>query len=400
MRLRRVGGLLACCLAGCLYVGGINYPPEGEVQLDRANPVLGETVVLSAEVSDPDGDEVHYEWEVDVTPDGGAPYTLGLTDQASDGGAGPAPTILQPLSESLSAVQLTIADRGSYEVRLKAVDEQGAHRVLTTSFVVANQPPTIGLLLDVEPSYKLADHFPDTGFEDGVERNPIHAHYQLRLKEGATDDHEGDLACGKAASIEWVLLEPDKALLAYWEQVPCKEGELLDRLRFRLDGAKATQKTELKIKAVVDDGHGGTAEQTLALELAPNRPACIQGLDGTSPPVLPEGSSLKTLVVAQDGAHFEVTWPDDDVDEGFRYTWWVREPGASAFGRLQQGTKGGTYDMPPWFRVPGEEVELRVVIQDQLSTALPSCSGESLLCRDGLLPKDCYQWVTWKVKFY
>lgn len=399
MRLRLLVGL-ACCLAGCLYVGGINYPPEGEVQLDRTNPKLGETVVLSAQVSDPDGDQLRYEWEVEVTPDLGTPYTLGLADQGSDGGTGPAPTTLQPLSESLSAVQLTITDRGSYEVRLKAIDEQGAFRVLTTSFSVANQPPTIGLLLDVEPGYKLTDRFPDTGFADGVERNPVHAHYQLRLKESATADHEDDLECGKAASIDWVLLEPDQGLLAYWEQIPCKEGELLDRLRFRLDATKATQTTHLKIKAVVDDGHGGTAEQNVALELAPNRPACIQGLDGTSPAVLPEGSPLKTLVEAKLVANFEVTWPDDDVDEGFQYSWWVREPGATSFERLQQGTKGGTYEMPPWFRMPGEEVELRVVIQDRLSSALPSCSAETLLCQDGPLPKDCYRWVTWKVKFY
>jgi len=385
---------------GCLYIGGINHAPEGEVQVESTSVMQGDWVLINANVSDPDGDELMYEWRVIVTPMFGTPHVETLDQQASSGVA------IQPAGEGLSRIRLQAVERGSYEVELKVLDERHAFRELTATFDVGNQPPSISLLLDLEPPYKVTDRFPDTGFADDKVRNPAHAHYLLRLKEGASTDHEQDLSCdNERAAIKYELLQPAQALFDYLEPTKCTTGELLGRLRFRLDPTQVKAPSTVKIRVSVDDGYGGSDQQTVTLDVVPNRPACIVGGingDGTSPPVpATSGAGLKVPVVASEGLRFEVIWPDDDVNEGNRYRWLVRDQGATGFEAVEQDVSGGRFQMPPWFRMPGQEIDLRVVISDQVGQGLPGCSDDTVLCQDAAadLPSDCYQWVTWRVTF-
>jgi hypothetical protein len=396
--------VLALALGGCVYIGGINYAPEGEVVVETVGAKRGDWVEVAAKVTDRDGDSLRFEWEVEVTPATGAPYTLSLSDQGSDGGiglqmdSGVAPGgLLVPASQTLEKVQVMAAHRGSYAVKLRALDEQGASRELETSFEVGNQPPVITPALDVETRFKMTDRYPDN-IGDGLIRNPAHAHYMVWLKEDGTSDHEQDLECGGASKVEYTLVKPDMALSDYFDVVPCAKGELLDKLRFRLDPTKVKTAQTVEIQVKVDDGHGGTAKESVKLDVVPNRPACIKAPNGTYPPIPP--STLKVPVMAKQGRRFEVTWTDDDVNEGQTYTWLVRDP-AGSFELVQQGASGAVLEMPAWFRMPGQEVELRVVVADRvLGTTLPACSDETAQCRAVKeLPKDCYQWVTWRVQF-
>jgi len=396
--------VLALAFGGCLYVGGVNYAPEGEVLIDTAGAKTGDWVELRAKVTDRDGDTLRFEWEVEVTPVTGVPYTLSLSDQGGDAGVGlqvdgvaPNAALLRPVSETLQKVAVMATHRGNYAVKLRALDEQGASRLLETSFEVGNQPPVINPALDVETRFKMTDRYPDN-IGDGLVRNPAHAHYTVWLKEDGTSDHENDLSCGGSSKVEYTLVSPDEALTDYFDVVRCATGELLDRLRFRLDPAKVTAAQTVKIRVKVEDGHGGTAEETVTLDVVPNRPACIVAPNGTYPPIPP--ATLMVPVMASEGRRFEVTWTDDDVNEGQTYTWLVRDPGG-AFEPVQQGASGAVLEMPAWFRMPGQEVELRVVVADRvLGSKLPACSEDTALCQAVKeLPKDCYQWVTWKVQY-
>lgn len=395
-------------LSGCLYIGGINHPPEGEVVVVSSTPAKqGDWVELSAAVSDPDGDGVHYAWTVDVTDKktNSLIETFGLDDDAVDGGSSGEHRI-QPVGEGLARVKVSGFTRGNYTVRLTATDDRGAFRELTGGFAVENQPPVIKLVLDIEDVYKTTDHFPDTGFKDGKIRNPAHGHYVLYLNDLESTDHEGDLACGGGGTITYTLVKPSTDLLDYWDTVACKQGGKLDRLRFRFDPAKVTQAETVEIDVTVDDGHGGVVSETTSLDVVPNRPACIprgEYDDGTAPPVPPTTGGLKVPVIAAQGLSLEVRFVSDDVDEGHIFSWYVRDAQTSSFELLQRGSSPAL-KLDPWFRMPGQEVQLRAVVADpQLGSALPSCAPDTPLCptSSAVLPDedDCYQWVSWNLTF-
>lgn len=402
----RLGFVGAIVLGGCLYLGGINHAPEGEIQVDNPDPKTGEEVTLFADISDQDGDEVRYEWRVEVLTVDQQKIVMTL-DRSEETAVGPttAPEgYLVAKAEDLSIIGIPVLYRGHYQVTLRAVDGLGADRIIQTSFEAKNQPPEkLEIVLDVDPEFKFFDHWPDTGFTGGEERLPVHTHFMAWLQKDPAEknDHEGDLECGKRATVSWTLESPDRSLLEYWDdEVPCKENELAGKLRFRLDADSVDASVQVSIKADVDDGYGGKATATKTIDLVANRPACIvMGPDGTgtTPPV--RGGELRVPVLASEGYLFEVSWPDDDVNEGYTYTWLVRDPGRQ-FEPVQQGIEEAAFQMAPWFRMPGQEVELRVVIQDGYGE-FPACDPEAVLCQEpGVdLPVECYQWATWRVEF-
>jgi hypothetical protein len=59
--------------------------------------------------------------------------------------------------------------------------------------------------------------------------------------------------------------------------------------------------------------------------------------------------------------------------------------------------------VPELFRAPGEEIELRVIIQDNTPSASPSCDEDTSFCEPEAVPsawpQPCYRWVTWRVQF-
>lgn len=391
-------------MGGCLYIGGINHEPTGEIQIEQSSArlELGGSVTLKASSEDPDGDQLSYGWSVSLTDLDGKTFELTKLTGSSNVreiAAGAQPGVMWT-EKDLTLTNLP--KRGKYDVLLTIRDEHGALRTAQTSFEVKNQPPDmIQVKLEVDPDYRETDKVPDIGFSTGKDRHPGHAHYLAWLLEDDKSINylENDLQCGGKATVKWSFKGVDSAQLEYQQAEPCEGKEQLDRLRFRLKQGALTKPTTITIAAQVDDGYlGGKATVSRAIELVPNRPPCILGTDPAFLAQSSSGEANKVVVYAHRTATFEVTSFSEDVVEGLLYSWWIKESGGD-FELLSEGVAGRILTMPEWFRVPGEELELRVGIQEVDGPA-PACSPQTQLCRShGELPESCYQWVTWRVKF-
>jgi hypothetical protein len=414
--------LVLCGLSGCLYVGELNHAPDlldaGKKGVNITLPPEEETLkrcgkvtLTSSEVADPDGDELSYSWTVTVASDedhAETAYALlkpaGFDSKdvclrgTATGMTGAAAGVTAPSLGSSPALDLTVLPlRGSYAVDLRVMDVHGAARVFSGQFTVPNQPPSFTeILIGADPDFA-ADGV--RGLIGGSETFPAHAHYWAQLL--APDDWEHDIVCDRRASVTWELLQPARSALEYWDVPPCKQEQPQDAtLRFRLRRDAVTAPTTLQIRATLDDGHGGKASKEISQPIAPNRPPCI---DLTVPPFDAPSDPLPTVYVSYDqGRRFDAAHTINDVPEALTYTWLVREPGG-AFTAIP-GQSGPVFDMPGWFRTPGQALELRAVVEEG-NAGPPSCSEDDRLCPpEGtaaakVLPDKCYQWITWSVEF-
>jgi len=391
-------------LAGCLYLGGINHAPQASITIESSSDRLekGGSVTLKAwvckkcdlnEIEDGnDNDPLILEWR-------GQYKTLGgefrcLTDRI--GADAPKSSQGCPILHSgdrFSGLALTLnnlPERGTYTVELRVADELGADVRKNLDFPVKNSVPQgISIKVAAEKAYEMTDRVPDHN-----KSFPAHAHYLVRVDEDGPGflDLEEDLKCGNKATIKWTLSDlPPGALLEYAEKKSCQGAEVLDRYRFRFLADTITAEAKVTIRADIDDGYGGKNTATRKLTLAPNRPPCVKDTD----PML---DIPITSVLYDQGRQFDVNATDDDVvpDQGFTYTWLKGD--GKTFLPIP-AANGSSFKMPGLFGLPGDEILLRVIVQDSISP-LPVCSQGTMLCAaDKSLPAKCYQWITWRVRF-
>lgn len=392
-------------LAGCLYLGGINHAPQASITIESTSDrrEKGGSVTLKAWVCDKcdldeikdgnDTDPLILEWRGQYKAPGGEFRCL--TDRI--GGDAPknssqACPILHS-GDRISGLDLTLdklPERGTYTVELRVADELGADVRKNLDFPVENSAPQgISLKVSAEKAYEMTDQVPDHN-----KNYPAHAHYLVRVDENAPGflDLEEDLKCGNKATIQWTLSKlPTGAQLEYAEKKSCQGTEILDRYRFRLLVDTITAEATITIRADIDDGHGGKTSATRELNLAPNRPPCILE-------TYPKLENQVIPVLYNEGKTFDIQVVDDDVepDKGFHFTW-LRGDGKTFLPIPAQN--GSSFKVPDLFGLPGDEVLLRVVVQDSISP-FPACSAGTLLCAaHKSLPAKCYQWVTWRVRF-
>lgn len=384
--------------AGCLYVGGQNRKPQGSIAIEHSSARLEKygSVTLLAKASDPDEDTLSYQWRVQVTDTSGVTY--GLTDAS-----GPAPeggyrnykrgtSVVIGTSSELTLNRLPL--RGSYAVTLSIRDDGGAEHLAQRTFAVNNVAPAgITLKIGPDPRYDARTRGPDS-----AGAYPAHGHYLVWLDTAKLVDPERDLRCGTGASVRYTLEAPSSLKWAYAVKRSCQGGEALDAFAFSARADSLSKTTRVTVRAEVDDGHGGTGSGSLALDLAPNRAPCIQG---TSPAFAvatqaKPGIMVTVPVVAEQGLRFDVSEVWDDVEEPYIYRWMVKD--TKEF-RVIPGQISAGLQLQPWFRLPGQSVELRVAVRDPLSPS-PTCAESTPFCGGSAgHPAGCYQWVTWKVVF-
>ena len=391
--MQRLFGLISLlALGGCFYLGDRNHAPEGKIELQQSSArlVLKGSVTLIARATDPDEHDLSYQWKVKVKRliDGGTCY---LSDRIGpDNCKGVQPRIAWS-AEGAAGSQLALNNlpfRGQYTVELRVSDELGAERLVSQTFEVSNEAPKLKLLLDVDPDFSGMDRVPDINGS-----RPAHAHYMVRVSEKDLVDLEQDLLCGKKAKILWTVEYPTGPKMEYQNTKPCQGKQVLDRYRFRFAADSVSAPFTVTIKAEVDDGYQGKAEATLKVTLSPDRPPCILGVEDLT---WDELKKAEVPVRHDKGLEFQAPFVSDDVAESLTFVW------LASTGKDFQVISGRTvssYTIPPWFGAPGEVIRLRVVVLDA-GTTYPSCKDSEILCASHKpLPTNCYQWVTWKVKF-
>ncbi|MCC6748743.1 MAG: hypothetical protein IT371_13870 [Deltaproteobacteria bacterium] len=367
-------------LWGCLYLGGINHAPAVVLRLDAPSSLLflDGTAALVAEAHDAEGDALTYTWSVEVRSLKGE--RLQVVDAGGQLGA---ERSARPLPGG-DRFSLPLRTRGTYRVELRVRDPRGAEGVAVTEVVVASRPPEpqLQLLPQAEGTFPLGGPY------------PAHATYLVSAGATTDPDAEDDLTCGKGASIEWKLLEPDPSRLEFFRTRPCTEESGLEILQLR--ARPVTAALPVRVQATVTDPTGVRGVGSLAFVLAPNRPPCLR--------VPPEASPVEKILLLYDsvgeqgegavqvGAQF----PDDDVHE-FRYRW-LRASRAEGPYLETASQPGPFFTMDRSVGLPGDHVFLRLVVQDAQS-AWPSCDAATARCAsaDGL-PPSCYQWITWQVE--
>jgi len=384
-------------LGGCLYLGDRNHAPQGEIELQQSSArlVLKGSVTLIARASDPDDHDLSYEWTVKVKRlvDGGSCY---LSDPLGPNNCKDTQPKIAWFREGEAGRQLALNDlphRGQYTVLLRVTDEKGAEHKVSRTFQVSNEVPKVKLLLDVDPDFSGVDNVPDIKGS-----RPAHAHYMVRVSEKDLVDLEQDLTCGKKAKIVWTVQHPTGPKLEYKSTKTCQGKQVLDRYRFRFVSDTVSAPFSVTIKAEVDDGYKGKITATLPVTLSPNRPPCILGVNRLDWNDNKADEFKKAVVPVRhdQGLEFRASFVSEDVRESLTYRWLVSD--GKSFAAIP-GATGPSYAVPPWFRPFGASIQLRVVVLDA-GTTYPSCSDTEPLCASHKpLPADCYQWVTWKVKF-
>jgi hypothetical protein len=396
------GVLLGCVagLGGCLYVGGVNHPPEGTVELVNSTvlPVKGATQTLKAIATDPDDDSLQYVWRVQVlAQEDGRTYRLtkaAAPDNyklASDAG-----DEAKVATTEIATFQLPL--RGTYTATVTISDSLGAQSQASKTFEVKNQAPVVPEIRIDKDDRATSDRVPDL---DGSW--PLHAHYKAMIPTQDINDKliaydpEGDLSCAQSDAVRWdVKIEPQKAgTLAYADVIYCtspKDDPLFSQLYFRYQpSTPAEPKADLVVTATITDSFGLSTTVSSRRAVVANRRPCIMA-------TLPSTDLPQVIVLHDEGKLFWATEVSEDVNDGLTYTWLVRDEGAASFSTIP-GQGEAAFTMPADFRALGQKIQLRLMVSETGAPA-PSCTESTPFCQaESPLPDGCYQWITWTVVF-
>ncbi|MCK5799622.1 MAG: hypothetical protein KAI47_20670, partial [Deltaproteobacteria bacterium] len=313
--------LTAAFGGGCLLLESVNHRPRAEITVESAAAAFhrGERVLLKASVDDEDegATSLVLAWEVvfrgaetslSMTRGGAlvpistlVPVSTGDGGSISDGRAIPeALAILEAGDGPELVVPLPQDDRlgGTYtaEITLRARDPQGAEAYAHKILKIVNRAPKVRIvLIDAEPPPPL------------LFRHNIHVASGAASLDpddtspgasGAGGLGQGDLACGVGkVETRWEAVSPPKSAFAFWRVLPCRPGQVLDKLAWRLPSSRVSTKVTLRI--VVRDRWGAEARTERTFTVGPDATPCI---DGTTPAFATDGKApAKVAIVTGDG---------------------------------------------------------------------------------------------------
>jgi hypothetical protein len=397
---RGIAVTVCAALAGCLYVGDRNHPPQGSIQVVQPNAGRCSDVVLRAEASDPDGDDLSYGWSVVVqSTEPGQADRYELPSAAGspicpEGTTAPVSTTAERSSKvigSLAELKLIrVPWRGTYRVDLRLRDSSGAETwAAPVAFTVSDATPTIDALqVDLDPqvtSYTL----PDLN-----DQYAAHGHYLAWIKEA--EDADDDLKCGNSGSSRvtraWEPLGRQPEDFEYWEPVcDALSKQPYGGVRFRLKPERATA-GDLGVRVTLTDSLGAKVSHDAHLPVVANRPPCIR----TVTPYLDD--TVKLSVAEPNG--FFVLSLSDDVPQLMEFTWSSKDAAAAGFTPLavQTSMVPPSLTLPAWFRSPGDKLQLRLSVRE-VGGPEPDCADVNQLSCPWSGATGCNRWVTWSVEF-
>jgi len=359
-------------VTGCLYLDGINEPPEVSVHLRTAaeQVFIGERVwVDGRDTVDPDGDELSYQFIIEHSGSADNPEF----DLCS--------AYMEPWE-----VCFIPGAKVEYTVTLRVTDEHGAVSVGDPVHVTANnRPPVADCRFDTFPK-------PNNHFILGRE-----------IWMTGVDSSDPDVGDVK---------------YYHWEERSRPSNSVTADFVFQTSDAsrEATSEDEAAVRLLVIPDVAGSYEVGLwvaddpdAMEMSVATSALCQlhfEVDPDEAPCLASTSpdfATGTLVFDRfDVRRLEVTQVTDDLDpfpggqEGETdFVWQVEAAPGAGFSEVPG------YGFP-YFDIDGAEfalnqrIRVRVLALDRATHDLSSCPVELATCALGA---GCFQWITWDIEF-
>ncbi len=363
--------LVASATTGCFYGDPVNDRPSAEIQrLASSDLRRAGHLDLVAQVVDADADELTLAWRVFACDASAivcddAPFTEGT--QARLDVAIPVTTLG---GEPLAAVR----------VELDVVDSWGAHASPPQVLVVdiANAPPTVELQVRglVDPALHTVG---------------LPSWFDVRI--GDPDD------APETVEVTWALEAPRDAEPGTWV-FDAPGDPPSDELAFRVEERRLITSTPgaWTVRVTATDRLGASTSVTLGIAVLADAPPCLASLAPALPPddaaLLFDGPRrLEVNVVADDTAPWPA--PTDAYRSPATFRWSMASPGSGGLLVPLVDVAGNALELDPAAFASGDQLEVRVEIDDGADRVLP-CAADSPSC--AIDADACYQRRTWRLE--
>lgn len=358
---------------GCLFteeIEQINEPPVAKLELQTSSELIhiGEQVFVSASKStDPDGDQLTYEWSIE--------YEVGVEDAYRD--CPPQAGAVSCNGGDGASCCFVPQAKTSFTVRLRIYDAEGLRSERKELVIAVNNRPPVAEI-SAETLANAAGHYtvgqeiwwhafqsedPDTGDELSYAwsaERPPGSDTELFVLQPADMEHRATSMGSEAVRC---LIVPDYPG-TYVLQLEVSDGQDSD-----------------------------TTDHTI--EVDEDQPPCIR--DTT-----PGHSALNPRLFfdLDETRRLEVLRVEDDLDPyppagGISFTWQIDEGLGGGF-RAVPGYDEPFLDIDPNDYSAGQQIRVRVIVQDRETRDLSSCPPQEPTCS---LVAGCPQWVTWEIEF-
>ena len=379
----RLVAIAVLVTGGCFYTDPINQRPSLSIrQMTDGSIFRGETVVLGADVSDPEDQSVTVSWHAylctDATPDAMGAHSgcdltavasASITTLASDG----APfSFVVP---SLRADGMTPV--ANVYVTLEGKDSLGAAAKPIQELVLAIVDAAPDLTLRQVSSYSYVVGMP----------------IDLFAKVGDVDD--GPTAVG--APTWQVFSPPTQPAYTIDDLVVMQDSDTTHLQYGKLFTPMDTGAWEVDVTAT--DPSNVATEKPFMITVVADTPPCLvewSPIASDSPTValpLSDPTLFQVLVVQDDLDPYPPV--SDPLRGETAFSWSILPPGATSRQPLTSVTGNGV-ELDPGSYAPGDVVELRVEIQDRNATPV-NCPDGDLTCST-ISDPSCIQRLTWRVE--
>ena len=355
--------VLACVAAqGCLlFTDSVNTAPTVEIDLPNGPFNRGDTIEISATVTDPDGGPIKLEWSTSTGP---CPMPPDVHQRP--------PTTFESFDGTPFMLPFP-SDPATLCVWVLATDPHGATAFDAKPVTSDDRAPT-ALITVLEPT---------TMANNGL----FELYSTFHLSAATSSDPDGD----PVVKPMWQLLGMPQTAKTDLKLMPCPSTTPTDFLQCLDVGGVPGMYT---IGLTVSDGFMPSATAIKTLMVDDDHPACVSKTDPStdaSPIVLDPGEA-KTLTITEildDGSPLPV--PVEGTHTPPTFAWQVRR-NAGTWTTIAGYDDVNAFTLPANAYTPGDVVDVNVTISDGVAMHLqPAC--------DPRCPSGCPQSAQWTMEY-